>query len=397
VGDGLSDRVARLERELARAHADRADAERRARRRGGWLLGLACVLGAGALLAAAAPESFAVVRTKRLEIVDDQNRVLALLAAGPDGGQLDLWASTGMNAARVGATKAGGDLSIWNVQGKPALGAFVADAGGIVETYDNNGRMQTRVSSARGGGQLILQNSFGKPGVLAMAEDRGGGIAACDPAGRPLVELSVTDSGGLALVANRAGRTVGALRTNERGGALEIADSNGARAFSAGADVDGGSWSLSTPDGRTAVVAACRGSGAGTFIVNNSDQKPAVTIGSTDEAAGRVAVAGPEGQTQVLVQGSPNGGGMQVLFAGRRVLLVEGNAGGGRIDLADSDGRSAAALGVDLTTQSGAVSVRNQNAQELIRIGADDKGNGAVTVTNQAGTERRNFGVREAR
>ncbi|MDZ4755321.1 MAG: hypothetical protein SGJ11_12615 [Phycisphaerae bacterium] len=386
----LITRMDALECELA---STRRTAERAARRSRVLAL-LVAMMGMGLLFAAVAPESFAVVRTKRLEIVDEQDRVVGLFAANAKGGQLDLWSTGGMNSARLSSSAHGGDLSIWNLEGRPALGAFASDGGGRYEVYDVGGRMNGRLAASRGGGSFVLQNTIGKPGVLLNAEARGGGIAACDALGRPLVELSVTDRGGLALIADNNGRMVGALRTTERGGALELVDAAGVPAFAAGADIGGGSFTVTGADGRPTMTGGAGANGGGILHVLNSKSTTAISLGTGDEGAGRMAVCTPDGHPMILAQGGSDSGGIGIVFAGKRMLTLEGNSGGGRVEIADGAGKSAAALGVDLAAKSGALSLRNENSQEIARINADEKGCGLVTVSNKSGTERRTLSIK---
>lgn len=397
----LLGRLDQLERELAQAQTCAQNALATARRRNsrGRLASFAAgFLGAvvlvGGLLAAGLPDSFAVVRTKRLEIVDDQNRVLGLFAATADGSQLDVWNGTGANVARLSSASRGGDLSIWNAEGKAALGAFVGQEGGRFEVYDSGGRTMGRVSAARSGGELVLNTPVGKTGVIARSDDRGGGIAACDALGRPLAELSVTSNGGLLLVADQNGQAVGKVNSTERGGAISLFDGRGGAAFSAGADVGGGSFTLASADGKPIVTAAAGELGGGAFEVRNAGGAAVVSASAGDQGSGRFSVSTADGNRGVTMAATATGYSLSILEMARRVLLLEGNAGGGRIELTDPAGKAATVLGVDQSSKCGAIALRSANGQEVARLSADEKGNGNVTVYNQAGTERKALNVR---
>ncbi len=389
----LLSRVARLEAALDQATNAAQRARRSARR---WSLGaiVGTALGAMALMAAGLPDSFAVVRTKRLEIVDDQNRVVGLMTVGSDGGQFDLWSTGGANVARIAATPKGGDFSMWNAAGRPAVGAFVGDAGGRFEVYDEGGRAMGRMNASRTGGELVLQTSLGKPGIIAKADDRGGGIAACDAVGRPLAELSSADGAGLVLVADQNARAVATLKSTERGGAIELTDSRGTAAFSAGADVGGGSFTVHSPEGRALLTGGASPSGGGSLEVRTVNGEPVVSASTGEGMTGRIIVSNPDGQRGIALQGTSGSYGIAILEATRRVLLLEGNSGGGRMEITDLGGRASVVAGIDAEAKSGTISLRDTAAKEIVRISADEKGNGRTAVYTRSGEDRKIYGVK---
>ena len=99
----LARRIDQLRRDL--------DLERRRRSRLERLTAIACllVLGAGGIAATAFRPVADVVRTHRLEIVDDSNRIVMLASAAKHGGRIDLWDDAGINAARLGGNGTGGE------------------------------------------------------------------------------------------------------------------------------------------------------------------------------------------------------------------------------------------------------------------------------------------------
>ncbi len=98
---------------------DRLEAElRRSQRRAGRYRDLCIALAAAgvvaALLAAARQDVADLLRIKRLEVVDNEGRLVLAASAGANGGQLDLWSPAGTNVLRASANEHGGDLAIWN-------------------------------------------------------------------------------------------------------------------------------------------------------------------------------------------------------------------------------------------------------------------------------------------
>ena len=99
----LARRIDQLRQEL--------DLERRRRGRLERFGAIACllVIGAGGIAATAFQPVADVVRTRRLEIVDESNRIVMLASAAKHGGRIDLWDDAGINSARLGGNGTGGD------------------------------------------------------------------------------------------------------------------------------------------------------------------------------------------------------------------------------------------------------------------------------------------------
>jgi hypothetical protein len=382
--DPITRRLEALEGELA--------ALRRTTRRMRLSLFTAIAVGAGFALTAAGPRATPVaevVRAKRLEILDDRDRVIALLAAGAEGGQLDLWNAAGVNAARLAGGAAGGDLSIWNASGRSAAGLFATDGGGRVEVYDHVGAVNGRLAATRDGGTFTLFNGQNKPGVLAAATDRGGGISACDSLGRPLAELAIVDGAGQVHLSNRTATTSALLFSTPRGGAIELSDPSGRKAFAAGADVGGGSMSLFAPSGTEIVAVNATATGGGSVDVRNAAGRSVARSFAGEDESGRWVVSSPDGNPAVGAQGGVNGGIVAILASGRRMVQLDASAAGGRIETTDAAGLAGLTFGIDAGTKGGAVSLRNDRGQEVLRLASDEKGSGSMAVTSRTGTERR--------
>jgi hypothetical protein len=380
----IARRLEALERELASLH--------RTTRRMRLSLVTAIAIGAGFALAAAAPYAAPVadvVRAKRLEIVDDRDRVIALLGAGAEGGQLDLWNAAGVNAARLAGGAAGGDLSLWNASGRSAAGLFASDGGGRVEVYDPVGAVNGRLAASRDGGVFTLLNGQSKPGVLAAATDRGGGISACDSLGRPLAELAIVDGAGQVHLSDRTATTTALIGSAQRGGMIELADAEGRKAFAAGADVGGGSMSVFAPSGTEIVAINATANGGGSVDVRNAAGRSIARSFTGEDESGRWVVSSPDGSPAVGAQGGVNGGIFAILASGRRMVQIDASAAGGRIETTDASGLAGLTFGIDAGTKGGAMSLRNDRGQEVLRLSNDERGSGAMTVTSRTGTERR--------
>ncbi len=384
---GLLDRLTALENELATV--------RRSARRLRIGLGLVAAGIVGTLLAAAAaPDAFDVIRARRLEIVDTHNKVVGVLTAGNEGGQLDLWNAGGANSARLGATARGGDLSLWGANGNAAIGTYATDGGGRLEFYDGGGLVQGRLTATRDGGTLALLSSLSKPGVIATATDHGGAISACDALGRPLAEMAIADGAGSVRLADKTTHLIASLHGTPRGGAIELADSEGKNAFTAGADIGGGSLAVLSTKGSPVLTAGATPEGGGSLEVRNPAGKAVVRAFSGDDDTGRWVLAAADGSPSVGAQAAASGGIFAILLSNRRVITLEANQGGGRLELTDSAGQASTAIGVDTDSHCGVVSLRNERGQELVRATADEKGSGSIAVYNRDGKDRKAFSAK---
>ena len=72
-------------------------------------LGLLAAAAVSVLVGLVSRPEAETVRASRLEIVDDDGKVTALLTSNESGGQLDIWATGGANVIRMGAAESGGE------------------------------------------------------------------------------------------------------------------------------------------------------------------------------------------------------------------------------------------------------------------------------------------------
>jgi hypothetical protein len=217
-------------------------------------------------------------------------------------------------------------------------------------------------------------------------------MAACDAFGRPVANLIATDNGGALAIEQRDGTRVASIGNGARGGVLRLSDSAGALALSAGADAGGGSMTAYSSDKKPLFTFGPASVGGGELSLRNRAGLPIVVATSASEGGGgQLVTLNAKGDPVVVAQGGDEGGAFGLLLGGKRLLFMESNAGGGRIELGDAQGVSAAALGIDPTSKTGVLSVRGDKGQEAARLGSDDKGVGTLTVYNKTGTERKSF------
>ncbi len=307
--DTLASRIARIETELGRS-------QRAARRWRIAALSLAAPLAAlvlgAAMQAGDIPE---VLRARRLEIVDSQDRVIMLASHDGVGGRVDLWNDTGANTVRLGSTADGGDIVVFHSSLVPVCGISATPAGGRVESLcavggggaaidsgdagsrvsisDSGGNLAVNLSNAAAGGLLETRTSSG---VLAAAigagsgaggfvqvsngqgaqvfaahsrQDGTGKLSLAGAKGEPnfVAETGAENGGTLSMFA--CGHRVVGLGAGSDGGLLNLATMNGNNVLAAGAasDADGGLIWLRSGAGRTLVRAGVGADGAGQVTV----------------------------------------------------------------------------------------------------------------------------------
>jgi hypothetical protein len=64
------------------------------------------------------------------------------------------------------------------------------------------------------------------------------------------------------------------------------------------------------------------------------------------------------------------------------------------MEITDLGGRASVVAGVDAEAKSGTISLRDTAAKEIVRISADEKGNGRTAVYTRSGEDRKIYGVK---
>ena len=80
-----------------------------------------------------------VIRARRFEVVDQNDKIVLLAGIGQNGGQIDVWSNGGTNVLRFGANNDGGDLAIWNNAGSGVASVYASSQGGRIETLMPDG------------------------------------------------------------------------------------------------------------------------------------------------------------------------------------------------------------------------------------------------------------------
>ena len=379
----LARRIDQLRRDL--------DLERRRRSRLERLTAIAClfVLGAGGIAATAFRPVADVVRTHRLEIVDDSNRIVMLASAAKHGGRIDLWDDAGINSARLSGNGTGGDLALWNRDGRQVMAAYADGPAGRLEV------------NARGGGV----------GVALSADARGGTITVADGNAETVGEVRCGPEGG-EFVAMADGRDAGVLSARRDGGRVILQDGEGresTRMLGTGrldllrgrqtqvsmlATANGGGLRLSTVDGKARLTADAAASG-GLLQAHDRNDVPVIAMGSGTGGSG-IRIRNGDAVTVAAIGVDAEGKGAVEISDedGDRCgsLIVTGT--GGSLALSDEEGRPHVELGGDV--EGGLVRVYDKRQQVVATMeGRGEGGRVAVGIESKsigASLEARNDG-----
>jgi hypothetical protein len=366
--DSISRRIDALEREIAHARSGERRWRRVAIAAALPLIGLACIA------ATQASSVSDVVRARRFEVVDANNRVVFLAAVGEHGGQVDLWGPAGANVVRMGANAQGGDLAMWNSRGQLVTGMYATGEGGRVETNTTDGSMTAMLATNERGPAFALADADGRPLFAAAAAEGSVGVSVRSTDGRELVAMgAAAGKGGVMRVADAAGVPVVQLASGDDGGTVTCATRAGTRAATLGvmAPDAGGSMVLYAPGGTETVTAQAR-----------TDAGAQITLGRSAEEP-----------TVVLQTGAADAPMLSLMSGGLRLVGLGATTTGGLLNLGNASGTPVVVVGAAADADGGAMSLRGGQGQQLVRVGIDKVGAGEVAVYDGPGLRKKVLGA----
>ncbi len=375
-------RLTRLEAEL-----DRTRGESRRWRRAAVVC--ATLLGAGTLLAAVQDSPVVdVIRTRRLEVLGADNKVMVLAHAGETGGQVDVWARGGANTVRLASAADGGDLTLWNNDGKTIAGMFATGLGGRIEIGDAEGTPLATFARGADGGAMVLHGAGADAATLRAEAGAAGAVLSMSRAGGEIGMLAGVAQGAAVLsMRNTSGKEVlygGAAA--DQSGVLRLADADGDESASL---VTSSGGALALKDGSGAMVAslASRGAGKGAaFEILNGAGAAALTADVGEDGGGRLMVGTSTGLPAFGAEAKGQSGVAGIYSQERRVVAIGAGRAGGLFNLLDLAGQPIVVAGAATDGDGGAVSVRNTSGMQVGRLGVDATGNGELSVYNANNT-----------
>ncbi|MCH2160406.1 MAG: hypothetical protein MK085_00885 [Phycisphaerales bacterium] len=359
--DELLLRIKNLEGSLKES----ASRRRRERRMLGGGVALACISFLGGLGAVSSGDD--VLRTKRLEIIDDDNNMILVAGASMHGGRIDLMDSTGQKSAGLGSNRKGGSFTLWNRQGEQVVTAFASTMGGRAEFNGPTGNPATVISANTRGGMIEIRDDTDQPVVEARCGMEGGEIATRQLGGGEVSTMSAGIDGGVISLRNLTAKSeltfngsdlsIEARRRNDlllqvagkpEGGLVVLGNSEGETRLTLNGNDSGGLVVMHNARNVPVVALGASGASAG-LRVRNEQGKVVAALGDDDKDTGVLELSGPTGRTGALFS-VENKGGYLALVDDRGYLLMEAGPQehGGLLRIHDANNQVAAELlGID--------------------------------------------------
>ncbi len=373
--DALTLRMQRLEGQLAHLHTTQTRARTYKFVATLSTLGLVAVATVAATQAATqSARTPDVIRARRFEVVDQNDKVVLLAGIGSSGGQLDIWGNSGTNVVRLGSNNDGGDLAVWDSAGHGIAGVYATAQGGRVEVVMPDASGSAVLRAEGGGPALAIADGEGRPRIAATLAGTAAGLSVRSAAGQELVALgAVEGDGGIMRVSQVDGTVAAQVMALPTGGSIGCASRGGSRAalLESTTAESGGTLTLFAPDGSEAIQAHAR-----------------TEVGARLALFG--ASAGANKTPVVVIEATPeNTAIIAFLQSGARVAGLGSSATGGLLNLANTEGKAVIIAGAASDADGGAISMRSGSGSQLVRIGVDRIGAGEVAVFDGPGTRKR--------
>ena len=233
-----------------------------------------------------------VVRTSRLEIVDDAGDVRLRLVGSTQGGVLELESGAGTTIARLGPNSSGlGELSLRNASGTEAAILWVRESGGGAVTVNNTRGIRVAEMSSfdafEGAGALNLYDPEGEKVVYMGQGQLPGGSLRLVKKGKPLFAAGSNAHGYGNMVVFGQGANIG-LRLDTTPSGAGFMEANGADGRPivylgpGGSSGKDGMLLLESESGQPLVYAGAGSNGNGLLEVCRNTGDSAIRIGLDD-------------------------------------------------------------------------------------------------------------------
>ena len=302
-----------------------------------------------------------VVQTRRLEVLDQNDRVVMLASAARHGGRIDVWDSEQRNIVRLSGNGVGGDLAMFDRGGRQVVGMYADGQAARLEISNpDTATPAVLLTAGKNGGMVSVADQAGQPAIRMTTERRRGLLAIGKP-GQDSVILDSTDIGGRLRVNPSRGRhsvrieggtiqvDVGSqslvtIKAEDGGGKFQLNDRNGKLRMAGAASPAGGLLDFHNAEG-IAIVSVGGNDPARGLRVRNDSGVSVAAVGSGDDGCGVLEIADLEGSRCGMI-GVDKAGGRLLLAGrnGRSYLDAGGGNSGGRIEVRDAEERVAAVM-----------------------------------------------------
>ncbi|MAC18452.1 MAG: hypothetical protein CMJ23_02030 [Phycisphaerae bacterium] len=355
---------------------DRERGRRRRFERTALALG-AVVMVLGVMAAGRGSSVLDVVQTRRLEILDQSDRVVMLASAARHGGRLDVWDAEQRNIVRLSGNGVGGDLAMFDRGGRQIVGMYADGRAARLEI--NNPETKTPavlLTAGRTGGMVSVADEAGQPTIRMTTERRRGMLAIGKP-GQDSIVLDSTEAGGRLRVNPSRGRQ----SVRIEGATIQV-DAGTRSLVTIAAEENGGVLQINDLDGKLRLEATASPAG-GLLDFRNAEEKAIVSLGGNDTARG-LRVRNDSGVSVAAVGSGDDGSGVLEIadLNGARCGVLGVDQTGGRLLLAGRDGRSYVDAGGD--NAGGRVEVRD-GEERVAAVMRGAKNGGQIVVGLEPG------------
>jgi len=237
-----------------------------------------------------------VLRSHKLEIVDDTGTVQLVVGTNDRGGTVSVRDRQGRTVLLLGAVEHGGMIVATSTKGRrAAMMAGATAAGGAVQLFDPAGRR---------GVDLLVGSLGGELGLRSIDKNA---VPADVPSRKPALQLRVDEAGA---------------------GSITAHDTRGNRRFSLGSDAGG-----------AGVIGTYRGTGG----------RPLVTMSSTVGGHGQIKTSAPNGQSLVILTATASNEGHVYTYDadGNPLVAIASRPSGPSLRVYNSTGTAAVTIETD--------------------------------------------------
>lgn len=282
----------------------------------------------------------------------------------------------GEHGVVIWSDKEGGHISAYNPDQVVIFkGGAAANGHGSLAVFEAKGKGRARLGiDTKGGSTLLLSDAGGLDKASVMADDAGGRILLLNRGSVAAMTMGITDEGnGQFDVLTAAGNTAASVGVDEKNdaGAVWLLNREGKMIVSAGADKNnGGRIELSDRNGAPrAGIGAARAKSGGSLWIMNDEGKEIISVESDREKDGLIEVSDSRGLVRMAIGVDADGAGTLAASNrdGKDIALVGSDANGGRVEVLNLTGRTAAKLDVDKGGHGRAVLYKLQGKGKVLK------------------------------
>lgn len=354
--------------------------------------GLLAVVSIG-LLTAADYTRFQHIQMSKLEIVDDEGKVVLGLSANKSGGQLDVWNSGSRNVIRLSANDHGGDVAVWNNAGQSIIGAWASPDGGVMATWNAAGDRAMRLDSKDGHGRFSLHAGKPTSAIELLGTEHGGMLSAYYDDGTPSFQVKPAGTGmslSLAAEDDDSAQSRFAVSIDPQQSMIAMWESKGSLSLKSNHRDTGPAFEVINEQGHAAVHAGLRTNGVGELHVSASNGEAVGVLRADLEGNGRLDLGDSKGNKLMTFQARHDKGPTLALLSswGKTLAILAGTSEGGVLNLMNRNGVPVVTTGIARDRRGGTMTIQNERGMNILNAGSTSAGAGQIRVHGPDGELR---------